>query len=436
MRVHVRLPRNPKNTDYEGLVAATFLASGFFIESNLHLRHESTELLELDVLATPSSEPLDNTILVEAKSGRAGFGDIFKVSGWMNYLGIDRGCVVVPKKPAKHDKGALEAVCSATNVDLHVLSLDNLDLGSLVDSGPDISEDRWGSLIAAGWFGRLAQRKCLREFESFAKSGDAPELQSAREYRWAVQQALFEATPIARARRLYMAYSDHAQVTNSLIEFLSEGNSTKKNQITEAYRDTSKRLNLQYTSMLENTARLGIVKNALLRLLQREREIETTPETGSALNWTKLADWLLPLNFRSGLTQLGKHPYRLQIPHLLQLYVEVFGGFHAIHEDRDLNALSECTGIPSGQIPECLNLLDEFFPIPGGWFIEAKGELRFLKGIPAVYRGTGCFLRRALFDNKPYGTLQPKMGFLLSKWHDALVYALAPEYQVESGSSG
>jgi len=83
----ITLPDKPLESDYEDLLAATLLALGYFCERSLHLREESTEVLELDVLATPSRDEEAGRIVFEAKSGKTGLGDLFKIFGWMKVHG-------------------------------------------------------------------------------------------------------------------------------------------------------------------------------------------------------------------------------------------------------------------------------------------------------------------------------------------------------------
>lgn len=72
-------------------------------------------------------------------------------------------------------------------------------------------------------------------------------------------------------------------------------------------------------------------------------------------------------------------------------------------------------------------LFNEFFPLSGGWFFTPKQEIRCMKMIPAILRGTGAFLRTALFDaKKSYDSLFPQMGWLVTKWHNALYAFLEP----------
>jgi len=44
--------------------------------------------------------------------------------------------------------------------------------------------------------------------------------------------------------------------------------------------------------------------------------------------------------------------------------------------------------------------------------------------VPSFVRGTGCFLRQTIFDLKEYNEKYTEMGWLLSKWHNALYYLL------------
>src|SRR4051794_28141945 len=76
--------------DLEDYVAGMFQAAGYFVEKNIRQR-EITDVLELDAVATSYEGPVPRSVLAEAKGGRWGFPDIFKVAGWMQYLGIERG---------------------------------------------------------------------------------------------------------------------------------------------------------------------------------------------------------------------------------------------------------------------------------------------------------------------------------------------------------
>jgi hypothetical protein len=71
----------------EDYVAALFLAAEHFVEKNV----TEPNVLELDIVATDYEMDPPRVILAEAKSGGWGYGDLFKVAGWMRYLWIGEG---------------------------------------------------------------------------------------------------------------------------------------------------------------------------------------------------------------------------------------------------------------------------------------------------------------------------------------------------------
>jgi len=199
----IRLPADPKEDDYEDLVAACLIGLGYFIETNLHLRAGTTEVLELDMVATPVGDSLEGTVLLDAKSGKSGFADIFKVSGWMHYLGIKSSCVVRSQPPEAHKAEALEAVCKATGVAVTTLNMEKFDPDALLGPSVSIPHGTREALTAAAWWGWIGQRKCLSAFQSFCKSkAGSDAVEAAKAYRWAIEQSFFAATAIRRAGRL------------------------------------------------------------------------------------------------------------------------------------------------------------------------------------------------------------------------------------------
>ncbi|RMH27506.1 MAG: hypothetical protein D6692_07590 [Planctomycetota bacterium] len=435
--VTITLPKNPHGEDYEDLVGAYLLALGYFIETNLHLREGTVEILELDIIATPTTNPLSEAVLLDAKSGKSGFADIFKMFGWMKYLDISKGCVVRTQSPDASKRDAMEVVKQATNVHVATLDLasDVVDLACLDGASIAMTDDVRTSILSAAWYGRIGQRKCLRAFIDFCKSeGDSVEaVKAAIDYRWAIEQAFLAPKPIRRASRLYSAYSASPQVTGGLIAHVAGGDATQEKAEWEKVRDLPERLGFQYSLMLENTARLGIVKNALLHLLDKESQPSTPkPKGPQEIDWSAFSEWTMPESFRTGLAALKAHPHRTKIPRLFQIFIEVFGGFYRLGADDDLAHLSVCTGIPKEDIVPCLEMFNSFFPIPGGWFISAKGEMAMMKMVPAVFRGTGAFVRGGLSRETNYSRLYPQMGWLVSKWHNALYHVLEPHLKSPS----
>lgn len=82
----VTLPESPKGEELEDYIAALFQASGHFVEKQI-IERDPADILELDIFATDYGPDEVVRRLVEVKGGKWGFTDLFKVVGWMEYLG-------------------------------------------------------------------------------------------------------------------------------------------------------------------------------------------------------------------------------------------------------------------------------------------------------------------------------------------------------------
>jgi len=64
-----------------------FHCYGCYVEKNIHFREGGDEFLEIDLMIT--DYPLDSApriFIAEAKSGKWGFHDIFKIRGWIDFI--------------------------------------------------------------------------------------------------------------------------------------------------------------------------------------------------------------------------------------------------------------------------------------------------------------------------------------------------------------
>lgn len=431
----ISLPIEPRDDNYEDLVVACFMGLGFFVEANLTLRSGKTEMLQLDLAATAVEAPLDNNVLLEAKSGATGFGDIFKVFGWKTYLNAPRACLIRTTPPKPPEEAALNTLSKETGVDVVTIDPKSFDVAKcdltlFKTESVAIPDDVRRPLITSAWYGRIGKRLCLSAFQNFARSAQLAAANAAKQYRWAIEKSFFERRPIRKARAVYDAYQTWPGITGMVIAELFGNDADKVNAEWEKVRDTHERAHLQFILMMEQTARLRIIRNGLLHLIQEEKGKQFKHQIHFLGEQIAVGEWM-PDAFRNALDILNEQKHRNRIPLLLQLFIEVFGGFYALHDKRDLNALSACTGIPVDDIPACLELYNRFFPTSHGWFFTTKNELRVMKMVPATYHGTGAFLRQNLFNETNYDKLYPQMGWLISKWHNALYKILEPELQVK-----
>jgi hypothetical protein len=64
----IKLPKDPKDHDYEDQISAMLLASGYYLETRLILKKGTEEVLEFDAIVTPVND-YTNRKIVEVKSG-------------------------------------------------------------------------------------------------------------------------------------------------------------------------------------------------------------------------------------------------------------------------------------------------------------------------------------------------------------------------------
>lgn len=423
------LPSDPKESTYEDLVTACLIGLGFFVEANLHLRDGTSEILELDVVATPVSEPVKNTILFDAKSGKPGASDLFKMYGWRTYLKIPKACIVRPGSPDLAKQQSLTKLAQQTQVHFVTVNLEDFDLSCFPSKSFDLPEEYRDLVIGNAWYGRMGKRICMKEFNIAAKQSDIQTWQLAKSYRWAIEQSFFEPDPLHRVGSIYSAYKASPKISGRLISELASSNSLSPSEIWNKVSDTSEYPAVQFCLMIENTARLRILKNCLMHV---NRE-----QTTKSNKWESISRFIqeqsMPKSFVQGLKTIESYEFKNNIPFFWQFFIEVFGGFYNKTNPAEIEILSICTGVPAQHIPFCLSLYEKFFPMPKGWFFTVKDEIEVMKHIPAIYRGTGAFLRKSLFDAHMQA-MYKKTDWLLSKWHNALYDILKPELRADENN--
>src|ERR1700680_1104697 len=108
----IELPAHPKDKEFEEYIAAYLQCAGFYIERNI-VERDVKEVLELDIITTDYGQCPPSMRLVEIKSGGWGFPEVFKVYGWLKYLEIERGALVV--KDAKETPEAQKFYADKAN---------------------------------------------------------------------------------------------------------------------------------------------------------------------------------------------------------------------------------------------------------------------------------------------------------------------------------
>lgn len=420
----ISLPKEPKGEQYEDAVASFIRSMGYFVDTRLILHSDGREILELDLVATPANENSGNKILVDAKSGKTGFADIFKIYGWRIYLKIPVGCIVRHKTIPSSEKKVFDRYGKELAISAREFSLEKPD--GLCDVFPEIIEindKQRGQIFTAGWYAATIERICYHEFNKFRTSNSNMKIvEDVRQYDRACRIAFFDNDPLNRVKKLYDAFKNAPGISGQCINYISQIEKVDETRAQDMVFDTPKYLWVQYAMMLEHRARIQIIKNGV------EVIAKYSP---NEISKNGIVD-LVPDNFLNGLELLRNHKFRYELPYLLHLFIEILGGYYITYDkfDSDLAMISDVSNIPSKDIVDCLQIINEFFPTPKGWFLNCKNELFEIKYFPAVWRGIGSFARHGYLFKDYYNDIAPKMGWLLSKYHNVAYNTLLPVLEV------
>lgn len=428
------LPHIPDSgRDLEDYIAGMFQAAGYFVEKNIRQR-DVTEVLELDAVATSYEGPLPVSVLAEAKGGRWGFPDVFKVAGWMSYLGISRGGLFVKETsgPGRHDLERMQRTIAPLGVSL-------VDLGDFCDPAARLGACGFRPFrdpILLDVF-RLSFRaeRALLDGVRWERRVEAERRgpQEVLAYHDVINDHVFFLVDVAeRLRRLYGAYRTHPKLSLAIARELS-GAPFDQAAATRVSPGAARLLaeamygaahpTLQASFYVEHRARLSILKAAIdLACLDDAGRLPRDDASRASFQ-------ALPATFRAGLARLRGRPHFRRYALLWQVFLWGLGGFWLAHrEAEEFGWLAAHTGIPAAEIGAALRAFDDLFPLASGsWIVPVRGTpLRVAKMVPAALRGVGAvqrLLRRRAVDYDRFA-LGPLGRRNLITWHNALVRLL------------
>jgi hypothetical protein len=210
-----------------------------------------------------------------------------------------------------------------------------------------------------GWYQLIAERLCVRDFQDVKKKHQGEQIFArVQKYRRGCHLAFFESDPLKQAELLYQAFKDDSHLSESAVEWQAKQKVQKPELVWKAVRDSAEYPWLQHVLSLETKARILIIKNGLEAALA-----DATNEKMEKF-WQAFEVGSLPSNFQSGFERLSASKYKHAIPYILQLYVELFGGFFV--DDLDREQLASLAGQPVDAVTEALDLMDVFYPTSKG----------------------------------------------------------------------
>ena len=401
----VSLPDLPKETEFEEYVSAFFQSGGYYIERNI-IERDVEEVLELDIITTNYNILPPEIKLIEVKSGGWGFPDIFKIRGWMDYLNISEGALIVSKE--KRNIDFYKKISKALNIDSVVLS----DLSESKEAlAGFISKEVIEELDISIWrFSYWVERNLLKCLTCKKNSHTNKKcFKSLKEYHFEVNSEIFFTENIAeKVCKLYKIFQKFPRISakcgNELIgnSFDDEYAALPEHIYGDTYYEC-KYNDIQISTLIEHRARLAILKNAIdYRIYEERGDTSKTDDIlkrsdGNSEMWS-LA--LLPQSFKDGLNMISKHKYFNKYPVFWQWFMWIFGGFILKdYEEKEYEILSQKTGIPVGEIPNALESYQTLFPLNDGWFkdLSPNSNIKVMKMFPVPFMGVGTRYRRLLY---------------------------------------
>lgn len=420
-----KLPDLPKGKEFEEFLAAYFQGSGYYVERDI-IDRQKEDVLELDIINTLYTKgQIPESKLCEVKSGKWGFGDIFKIRGWLDYLHMDSGCLLV-QQPHK-SLSFFQYIANSLNID--VIAISDLDKAAEC-LRPLIIPEKVNDHDITSWrFAYWVERQLLDFLKSKKSSASGKKCYIALDRYFSLinNRSFFTRNVIDRAQKLYECYQEYPNISAKLghelcgENFEEDYKTIPTNLFEQAYYKCE--LNdLAISTFIEHRARLSILKSAIDYSIYKTTgndQNETYSLKFGDRNWEyKLLD-MLPKSFKSGLCEISKHKYYYRYPVFWQWFLWVFGGFTLKdYLDKEYALLSKKTEIPIEEIPNALKAYDILFPRNDSWFIEPKNtNMVMLKVFPMPFRGIGANYRRLKYaEDKKWDGLH----FTASHTHDDL----------------
>ena len=415
---------------------------------------EKEEVLELDIVATSYSENSAEKCLIEIKGGKNwGYSDLFKIRGWLDYLGFNKARFIVQETNGK-PINTIQKEIAKLNIDLVVNCFDketgrlnNNDLCLSLGIEDDIISEKTIEMLCYSFL--LEDMMCDKLIRSYRES-DLDNKKRGYDRLFLYLQRIkhssfFCSDPIKRVDRIINAYFDNANITARIacerkgddFESIDRNAVIPSDIFKEIYHIPQNKSGYHISLYVEFLNKLLILKCCIDYHMAKQID---NPDDGLP-EWIKrLKIAALPDNLKEGIGILSVQPYCYLYPHFWQVFVYLFGGF--ILEDKkeeEYKHLSLVSGIPVEHIDNALSCFDILFKTEGGWFTTIDG-IRIIKLFPSPFSGIGANYRLELYinnDDSSFGDLKKvvneKTFKRLASWNNLAVDFLKTDKNVVIG---
>ncbi|MFD5891707.1 hypothetical protein ACFWHQ_37900 [Streptomyces sp. NPDC060334] len=348
-----------------------------------------------------------------------GLTDLFKVVGWMQYLGLEHGAFFMTQWDDR--ESALRK--------MKPLGLDVVCFDDFATAPQLFTEKGFGSfpeprLINLWRHSYGVERKFVKLIHNQERARHEG-AKAATTYHCQINNGTFFArAPEESLALLYEAYGEHPKLTLGYArEIDGKGfdphTAASDSPSCQAAIRYGKHPELQACMYLEHRARLAILKAAVDYALAHP---DGPPEfrmsqDGKSFFFQGLTYHVLPRTFHDGIAWLREQPNFARYATFWQQFLWGWGGFYL--NDRtgeEFEWMAEYTGIPAEEIPTALEAFDRFFPIPNGWLTTpGRTDIHMLKMVPWIFQGIGAHQRRIQYNlADSLSELQPSALFTAS----------------------
>lgn len=437
----------PTDYDFEDYISAQLLLGGYTLDRSIHEKVAGAgEIFEVDVITHQYCNN-DEKRLLEIKSKGWDMDDLFKTGGRLRYLEIPSGAFVIQNKIDKKKYDGWKSAMKRMDISMVYAGKNNptdteLDMTELYTEFGIKAENIDKAMLASIRFSYNAERYMKSRVSQLNKSQHKAGLAALWDFSNAIQDISFEdENPLNRLHRTFDLFKKYNHISARLDYEQLHGTFPEVDVCTafESGRVRGYMLNVidyvpvNYAMFLEQRLRLYILQSCVEYLVMPKQYQTQFEKFLNNLNYNALTG-----NITLGIEYLNqKCPNFRLYPRLWQLFTYMMGGFLLTDLiDKEINLLSNISGVPFDEVRHALNVYDILFPIASKWIRPINySHIERLNMMPAPLMGIGANFRRMYYrdddteEGSSYNALKQKLSndytfSNLLKWNQAAFHLL------------
>lgn len=383
------VPKEPVGEDFEDLVCALFAASGWYVSPNISHIEGAHNLLEIDLLATRWENGRYRRVLVEAKSGGWGWGDVLKLLGQGALLDVKEMWFLVRRD--ERDIESARSRFASKNCFVYNLGATTTEI---INAFAEQVGDDLAYRDVAFWYHVF---KVRREVLKCVRSSDYPPslrpvLDDLKQQKLLIDDGLFQHdTVFGRLQALRDGFEGRRRLAAKVAQALdADPQMPSRSHFRDAMYGVGHPL-VEVALFLETRSRLATLAAVIEYLTIEDEPSDPGQDVAILLG--------LPESTYSAIRELRDRDQVHLYPLIWQRFVYEFGGLIIIgREDEEYQLLAQQTGAHPTTVRQTLSLWGTLYP-GVDWMASYYG-VRLLKLVPASIQGMGALRRTQLYKTK------------------------------------